>query len=199
MYQKDGFYELAFACQIIFFKRICKSSLLISQGCGRNATKQNNPKSQRNSGILSIHHQSTTQVTLAICFTAKGQRAHQPEGEPFLFLAPTPTLSWVRTWADGPVAVPAELCHHSHSIGSRLPHLGAAVTHRLQHGPQEVLGILEGGRAAVLHHVVKNAQPPLPVCPRPMWTLRHKHPTAQTLSNCCTAKIISTTSTGTEV
>lgn len=93
----------------------------------------------------------------------------------------------VRTRAEGPVAVPAELCHHSHSVGSRLPNLRAAVTHRLQHGPQEVLGVLEGGGAAVLHDIVKDAQPPLPVWPRPMRTLRHQHTTVRTPWNYCTA------------
>lgn len=129
-----------------------------------------------------------TQVILAIYFTAKGKRAHQP----LLFPPLTPTLGElcglrVHTWADGPVAVPAELRDDSHSVGGCLPDLGAAVTHRLQHGPQEVLGVLERGGAAVLHHIVKNAQPPLPVRPRPMRTLRHKHPTAETPSNYCTA------------
>lgn len=161
--------------------------MLSSQCCNRNATKQNSNKSLRNSGTLSIHHQPTTQVILAIYFTAKGKSPHQPQGEPLLCppLAPTSRGFRVRTWADGPVAVPAELRDDSHSVGGRLPHLGAAVTHRLQHGPQEVLGVLEGGGAAVLHHVVKNAQPPLPVRPRPVRTLRHKHPTAETPSNDC--------------
>lgn len=64
-------------------------------------TKQNNNKTLRNSGTLSIHHQSTTEVILAIYFTSKGKRLHRPKGEPFLFLPPKPHIPRVPS-ATGP-------------------------------------------------------------------------------------------------
>lgn len=83
VYQKDGFYEINICMPDHILKRVCKSSLLSSQCCNRNATKQNNNKSLRISGTLPIHHQSTTEVILAIYFTAKGKRHPQSKGEPF--------------------------------------------------------------------------------------------------------------------
>lgn len=83
VHKKDGFYEINICMPDHILKRICKSSLLSSQFCNRNATKQNNNKSLRNTGTLPIHHQSTTEVILAIYFTAKGKRPPKPKGEPF--------------------------------------------------------------------------------------------------------------------
>lgn len=69
------------------------------------------------------------------------------------------------------VAVAAALRHDTHAVGCRLAHLGSQVAQRLQHLAQEVGGVLEGGGAAVLHHVVEDAQAPLPVGPGSVGTL----------------------------
>lgn len=77
----------------------------------------------------------------------------------------------VRTCAERAVVLSSVLSHHADAVGGRLPHLGAGVAQRLQHPLDKVLGVLEGGRAAVLHDVVENAQTPLSVGPRPVGTL----------------------------
>lgn len=79
---------------------------------------------------------------------------------------------WTHTCAKGTIVVPTKLCHHSNTIGSCLPHLWAVITYWLQHRPQEVLGILEWGGAAVLYDVIKNTKSPLPIRPWPLWTLQ---------------------------
>lgn len=78
---------------------------------------------------------------------------------------------WNPTCAKRAVVLSSILGHDADTIGGRLPDLGTRVAQRLQHGLQEVLGVLEGGGAAVLHHVVKDAQTPLSVSPRPVGKL----------------------------
>lgn len=69
------------------------------------------------------------------------------------------------------VVVAAALRHDAHAVGRGLAHLRSQVAQRLQHLAQEVAGVLEGRGAAVLHHVVEDAQAPLPVGPGPVGTL----------------------------
>lgn len=78
----------------------------------------------------------------------------------------------VHTCAERAVVLSSVLSHHADAVGGRLPDLGAGVAQGLQHPLDKVLGVLEGGRAAVLHYVVENAQTPLSVGPRPVGTLK---------------------------
>ena len=75
------------------------------------------------------------------------------------------------TCAEWPVVLPAILGHDPNAIGCCLPHLRTGIAQGLEHGSQEVLCVFEGGGTAVLHHVVKDAQTPLSVCPRSAGTL----------------------------
>lgn len=81
------------------------------------------------------------------------------------------TLIVSGTGAEGSVVLSSVLSHDSHAVGCSLSHFGAGVTQRQGHGPQEEFSVFKGRGAAVLDHVVKDAQTPLPVCPRPARTL----------------------------
>lgn len=87
-----------------------------------------------------------------------------------------------------PVAVSSKLSHDSDAVRSRLSHLRTRVTQRLHQGPQEVLGVFEGRRAAVFDDVIEYAQTPLSVRPGSMRTLsgtqHHKHSVRVILQNC---------------
>lgn len=84
-------------------------------------------------------------------------------------------------WA---IVLSSILSHNTNTVGGGLPNLGARVTQWLQHRPQEILCIFERWGATVLHHIIKNAQTPLSVCPRPVGTLEQMQ-TSYCLSMWC--------------
>lgn len=76
------------------------------------------------------------------------------------------------TSTERPVILSTKLSHNTDPIGGCLSDLRTVVADVLQHGPKEVLCILKGCRAAMLNYIIKDAQAPLLICPRPVWTLQ---------------------------